>query len=74
MREPGGYARQFVIEQRTAHFERVSHRHPVHLHEHVFLSIGRGFPILCAAQRIGRGMPKQRLEEAGEVCIAAGSM
>ena len=43
--DPRREFRQFVIEHRTADFERVRHRHPVHFHQHVSRKLGRRFEI-----------------------------
>jgi hypothetical protein len=43
---------EFMIEQRTAYFERVRHGHAVDLHQHVAGELGGGFEIESLREEI----------------------
>ena len=58
VRDGGGQFGQLVIEQRAAHFERIRHRHAVHLDQHVAGQVGGGFEVhhlgeTCRRRRAG---------------------
>ena len=54
VRNGGGQFRQFVIQQRTAHFQRRRHGHAVHLHQHVAGQIRRRLEVHHLRQRVLR--------------------
>ena len=46
-------SRQLVIQHRAADFERIRHRHAIHLHQHVAGELCGGFKIERLRERIG---------------------